>query len=384
MKLFKEKKGKKSRSPMTAGNGRAFSAVGTFARNDLRLFEAMRSSIPIIDAAILKIIRLVGKVRIECDNPAALRALNGFLSNIPTGPASKGIDSFVSAYLDDLLTYGTAVAEMVMGQDGQLQGLYNADLRNIDISVGDDPFRPQVSVDPRIPLPHPERILVTALDPTAQHPFGRSLLDGLPFVSEILIKIFNCIGVNWDRAGNLRYAVTYRPKDGADVPEDCAERIAEEWSRAMNDKSAVRDFVAVGDIGVKVIGAESPTLDSKIPVQQLLEQIVAKTGLPPFVLGLSWSTTERMSSQQADILTSELEHYRTVLTPTVSRICREFLLREGYFCDFRVDWNDISLQDEVELARARLYNAQADALEAGKKVDNTETEMESVVDTGEN
>ena len=362
MKLFKEKKGRKA-ALMTAGSGREFSAAGTFGRTDLRLFEAMRSSIPIIDAAILKIIRLVGKVRIECDDPSASRALGGFLSNVPTGPASKGIDSFVSAYLDDLLTYGTAVAEMVIGRSGQMQGLYNADLRNINISVGDDPFRPQITVEPGVPLPHPERILVTALDPTPQHPFGRSLLDGLPFVSEILLKIFNCVGVNWDRAGNLRYAVTYRPKDGDNLPEDCADRIAEEWSRTMNDKGAVRDFVAVGDIGVKVIGAESPTLDSEIPVQQLLEQIVAKTGLPPFVLGLSWSTTERMSSQQADILTSELEHYRTVLTPTVTRICREFLLREGYFCDFRVDWNDISLQDEVELARARLYNAQADALE---------------------
>ncbi len=362
MKLFKEKKGRKA-APMTAGSGREFSSAAAFGRTDLRLFEAMRKSIPIIDAAILKIIRLVGNVRIECDDPKALRALNGFLSDIPTGPASKGIDSFVSAYLDDLLTYGTAVAEIVIGRDGQMRGLYNADLRNVNISVGDDPFLPQITVEPGVPLPHPERILVTALDPTPQHPLGRSLLDGLPFVSEILLKIFNCVGVNWERAGNLRYAVTYRPKDGDNLPEDCAERIAEEWSRTMNDKSSVRDFVAVGDIGVKVIGAESPTLDSEIPVQQLLEQIVAKTGLPPFVLGLSWSTTERMSSQQADILTSELEHYRTVLTPTVTRICREFLLREGYFCDFRVDWNDISLQDEVELARARLYNAQADALE---------------------
>ena len=37
-------------------------------------------------------------------------------------------------------------------------------------------------------------------------------------------------------------------------------------------------------------------------MRQILEQLVAKTGLPPFLLGLNWSTTERMSTQQADIL----------------------------------------------------------------------------------
>lgn len=63
-------------------------------------------------------------------------------------------------------------------------------------------------------------------------------------------------------------------------------------------------------------------MDSDIPVRQLLEQIVAKLGLPPFLLGLSWSSTERMSSQQADILTSELEAYRRLLNPMLEQFAR--------------------------------------------------------------
>ena len=49
--------------------------------------------------------------------------------------------------------------------------------------------------------------------------------------------------------------------------------------------------VAVGDVEIKVIGGEAPILDSETPVRQILEQLVAKTGLPPFLLGLNWSTT---------------------------------------------------------------------------------------------
>jgi hypothetical protein len=99
----------------------------------------------------------------------------------------------------------------------------------------------------------------------------------------------------------------------------------------------------------------------------MLEQIVAKTGLPPFMLGLSWSSTERMSSQQADALTSELEAYRRILTPVILQICGCFLRFNGFSADMQVLWNDITLQDRVEQSKALLYEAQAAKL--GKEED---------------
>lgn len=82
--------------------------------------------------------------------------------------------------------------------------------------------------------------------------------------------------------------------------------MAREWRAAMDGSSgSVSDFVAVGNVEIRVIGAHSPILDTEVPVRQLLEQIIAKLGVPPFLLGLHWSTTERMSKQQADLLTSE-------------------------------------------------------------------------------
>ena len=94
--------------------------------------------------------------------------------------------------------------------------------------------------------------------------------------------------------------------------------MAQEWQRAMRS-SQVSDFVAVGDVSIQAIGADNQILDSEVPVRQMLEQIVAKLGVPPFLLGLSWSSTERMSSQQADMLTSELDAYRRVLTPVIRK-----------------------------------------------------------------
>ena len=99
-----------------------------------------------------------------------------------------------------------------------------------------------------------------------------------------------------------------------------------------------------------------------MPVRQILEQLVARTGIPPFMLGLSWSSTERMSTQQADLLTSEITAIRRGVEPVLCRVAELWLRLHGY--DDRVDivWEDINLQDIVEEAKADLYRAQAESM----------------------
>lgn len=339
------------------------------SRPEFQVYDAVREAVPIVGAAVDKIIRLVGGFSVECTDRRAEKHLTAFLKNVPTGVASRGIDSFVGSYLDSLLMYGTAVGEMVTDNLGRVAGLYNAPLNCLELKQTDDPFRCEIAVREHngklTPVKYPERILVSAANPTAEHPEGRSLLDGLPFVTSILLKIFDSVGTNFERVGNLRYAVTYRPSNESDAAfgADRAAEIAREWSAAMSDKDGVRDFVAVGDVDIKVIGADNQTLECEVPVRQILEQIVAKVGMPPFLLGLSWSSTERMSVQQIDVLTSELEYYRGLLNGVLNRICRAFLRGEGYTCDFEIKWNDITLHDEVEQARAKLLRAQANEIE---------------------
>ena len=78
-----------------------------------------------------------------------------------------------------------------------------------------------------------------------------------------------------------------------------------------------------------------------------------------------------MSTQQADILTSELEYYRKVLNPVIERICTAYLMSKGYVSNVDIVWNNINLQDDVQLANARYTNAQAalaeQQLEGGEK-----------------
>ena len=332
---------------------------------ETELYRAVREAVPVLDAAIHKIIRLTGGVTVRCGDPGTERALQTFLRTVPTGRGQQGIEGFLAGYLDSLLVCGRAVGEMVPepGMRG-IAALLCGSVADVEIREGENPMDfalcARDTQGRMAELPYQALLLFTPMDPEAEHPYGVSLLRSLPFLTDILTKIYHTIGVNWERCGAVRYAVTCR--DGGDGQARLrAETLAGEWAGAMQDarRGAVRDCVAVGDVDIRVIGADSPILESEVPVRQILEQLVAKTGIPPFMLGLNWSSTERMSAQQADLLTTEITAIRRTLTPVLERICRMWLRMRGEDRPFAVVWDDINLQDEVEEARAALYREQA-------------------------
>lgn len=337
---------------------------------ELTLYRSIREAVPIIDAAIWKMVRLCGGVQVRCGDTRAQQGLNRFLATVDTGRGQQGIQSFLDQYLDCMLTCGQGVGEMVLDPQGKtIAALLCADPALVEIREGDSPldFRLCVREDGGQPkeLPWQQLLLFTPFQPEAEHPYGVSMLRSMPFLTGILLKIYQALGQNWERVGNLRFAVVCKPDENSPLSaQERGEQVASQWSQAMQSsrQSAVRDFVAVGDVDIKVIGADNQILDSEVPVRQILEQLVAKTGIPPFLLGLSWSSTERMSAQQADLLTSEITAIRRSLEPMLRRICRLWLRLGGYDDQVSIEWEDINLQDIVEEARAQLLHAQAEEI----------------------
>lgn len=332
---------------------------------EVQLYRAVREAVPVVDAAIYKLIRMTGGLTASCGDKTAQRQLQRFLRTVPAGRGQFGVNAFLDCYLDSMLTCGRAVGEIVPSAGGRdIAALLCGRVEHIEIREGEHPLDFTIcGPDERgrmTELPNQGLLLFTPLNAEADSPYGVSLLRSLPFLADVLMKIYHTVGVNWERCGNVRFAVTCKNGEDGDAQER-SRQLAGEWSRAMQEtrNGSVRDFVAVGDVNIRVIGSDNQVLDSEVPVRQILEQIVAKTGIPPFMLGLNWSSTERMSSQQADLLTTEITAIRRTLTPAVERICRLWLRMHGYSCEFEVVWDDINLQDEVEEARAELYREQA-------------------------
>lgn len=360
------------------GQGHPFGSLKSYiplGGTEHRLYQSMREALPVLDAAISKLVRLTGGFSVQ--SPQKQAELKEFLRTVPCGRGQRGIHSFLSAYLDSLLLYGRAIGEMVVSKRN-LAAVCWGDVTEIQIEEGASPLDITLCAADENgcmrPLPYQQLLLFTTLNPEPANPYGVSLLRSMPFLTDILLKIYNTIGVNWERAGNVRYAVVCKPSGDSferSAAANHAEVIANEWSAAMQDSKngVVRDFVAVGDVSVKVIGSDGPILDSEIPVRQLLEQLVAKTGLPPFLLGLNWTSTERMSQQQADLLTSELWAIRRAVEPALERICELWLRLNGCACAPKIVWDEISLQDLVDDAQAAYIRAQTARLENPKPDD---------------
>ena len=375
MKKNRKEKGPVAVCQLRSGTAHPFGSLRRFVplgTGEEEIYRQIREAIPALDAAVGKLVRLSGGFGVECANQTAQKRLEHFLRTMPCGYGQVGIDSFLGCYVDSLLTYGRAVGEIVVGGD-RVRGLCWGDVTALDICQGDSPmdvvlWGPDGHGAMR-PLPYQDLLVFTALNPEPKHPYGVSIFRGMPFLADILMKIYAAIGSNWERAGNVRYSVICKNGDALDpvMAQERTNQIANAWAGAMEDSKngTVRDFVAMGDVQISVIGGEAPILESQVPVRQMLEQLVAKTGLPPFLLGLNWSTTERMSTQQADILTSEIWALRRSVEPAVEKICKTFLAYEGLDNQVKILWNDISLQDITQEAQAELYKAQAEKARKG-------------------
>ena len=181
------------------------------------LYTGLRRAVPVIDAAIGKIVRLTGSFRLVCEDRRMQPQLDDFVQNVPVGLTGQSLQSFADCYLDSLLTYGNALGEMLIdNRTGFLGGLQTVPAELVQIRSGSQPLERQYWLrgeqeSDMVRIARPERILFTALNPPAGGVYGVSVLHGLPALSRILLRIFECIGQNYDRMGNVRYAVTYKP-----------------------------------------------------------------------------------------------------------------------------------------------------------------------------
>ena len=223
MKLFSAKKNSGSPAVQTCTAADRGGIIPSLYRTrnpaEYRLYRELRERVPVIDAAIMKIIRLMGDFDFVCEDEGSYRALKDFSDTVRVGGVGVGLSQFVDCYFDELLTCGMAVGEIVPAVDGRsVAALYNAPADSVELKAGDSPLDVRIltkGVGVPHEVEHPELICISLLNPEPGTLSGNSILKGLPFISDILMMIFDSVGQNFERAGNVRFAVTYNPPAGA-------------------------------------------------------------------------------------------------------------------------------------------------------------------------
>lgn len=108
---------------------------------EIALYRSIREAVPILDAAIWKLVRLCGGVQIRCRDPRAQQGLSRFLATVDTGRGQQGIQSFLDQYLDCMITCGQGVGEMVLDPQGKsIAAVLCADPALVEIREGDSPL----------------------------------------------------------------------------------------------------------------------------------------------------------------------------------------------------------------------------------------------------
>ena len=202
------------------GSVQPFSALGGYVPlggADVALYRSIREAVPLVDAAVGKLVRLCGGVRVRCGDAHAEGELDEFLRAVDIGHGQTGFNAFLESYLDSLLTCGRAVGEVVPDAEGRdIAAVLCHRVEQVQLREGatalDTRFWGYDRAGRLRELPRQELVLFTPLAPEPENPYGVSLLRSMPFMSELLVKIYYAMGQNWERCGNVRFAVVYKPQ----------------------------------------------------------------------------------------------------------------------------------------------------------------------------
>lgn len=379
---------------------------------DPSLYEAMREAIPVLDGAVGALVTLDGIVRVQGGNDKLIAEIEDWMLNVPCNDAEKGLQALYETQGNERYEQGFGIAEYIVDRKKtDVIGLRVADSKGIyfrRVETGLEVYYrpPTKRQDGSNGLDNIERILRNGLGqpvtcdlltqygygrldtsrllyttqmPEADNPYGTSIFRSLEFSGQSLLTIQNALQQSWRRYGDPPLMVVYKVSnkkvvDTAGELDKRRDALAKNLRSAMEQKGKGNsvDFVqAIGkddDLKIDVIGANGVVMEIEMPARHLLEQIVAKVGLPAWMLGLQFSTSERLAEQQAGMALqaakTRFERRRADLTALVATMLR---MRGRTWK--RGDWELVqelpNIQDQVKQAQAGFLRAQTALMESG-------------------
>jgi SPP1 gp7 family putative phage head morphogenesis protein len=392
-------------------------------------YEFLREAIPIIDSGIRRLISLNGTIKIIGDKPEVVAALEDFCLNVPVNDQQKGMQAFIENFANETFEQGFSISEFTATPDMKdIAGLRVADSKNItfcrDAKTGRaEPWYRYPGNQPRLTNStpgtlierilnaryvqtrsvngidevrlNPSNILYNSINNENSDPGGVSVMRSMEFVSQILATLQNSIKSVGERFGDPSYHVHYKAsKIGAEETLETRRLVMyNEFQKAITAKrqGSSADFVTAGsqdsDVVVKVIGHDGQILEYEIPLRHVLEQIVSKLNLPAWMLGIYWSTTERMATLEVEAALQDAKIRQLSMLPELIRLFSVYLSLRGFkwntvttSVDRPGDWGIVfetpNLRDLVAQAQARFLNAQADMMgAAGNTAPGTQTQV---------
>jgi hypothetical protein len=335
------------------------------------LLRQFHRSVPVMGRAIDILAGFVGYPSIKSENEQLKAETDAWMRTVSFGNVGTGLGPWVKDHLGQALLYGYGVGEMVPTSGrNDVERLWSylsppfafkTDAEGAFQIVQSQGMAREVALDPVTSL-------LTVPFSEGCNPNGQSLFFSSLTFCQAWMDIAHAYRAMWKRSGIPTYHINWQPPQTLDDPDgviagSIAAAMAESWNKAIKSQvvdGVAEDFFSVGPATVTVIGADGAIIDITISKRAVVEEIVAATGIPAWMLGYSWSTTERLSTQQADMLLATVDNLRRAVSPAIEKILRTrnlLALRDG---EWELDWPDVNLQDRLQTANADLADARAD------------------------
>ncbi len=336
-------------------------------------YEFLRENIPIIDAAINRLTSLDGHIIVKGYKPGLVAEIQDWIDNVKVNDIETGLQAFHRSLTNEAFEQGFGLGEFVTDKKRtDIVGLRVADSKFIKFER--DKTTRALSIKQKVtgdsdwrPLDQ-DTLLYVGFDNDNQNPYGTPRFRSCEFVSKILKTIQNSLLNQWERFGDPSFSLIYKTRNKEKL-EDRRKSLSADLDTAVRAKRDGKsaDFVAAihtdADLKLDIIGANGQVLTVELPSRHVLEQIVAKSGLAAWMLGLQWSTTERLSNAEAEMILADVVVRQASKMPLFNRLIKTLLLLRGRTWqpgDWWLEWAQVNLHDIVAQAQARFLNAQAD------------------------
>ncbi len=347
-------------------------------------FEFLVETIPIFGAAIERLVTLDGVPVVTGNNEKLVEEIREWMQHVPVNgvcidgsPLQAGLQAFHQGWTREGFEQGFGIGEYITdAKRTDIIGLRVGDSKYIKFSRDENNLRiyQKADGDSAERELNPGNLIYFSIGNENQNPYGVPIFRGCETVSKIMATIYNATQNSWERFGDPSFAVTYKTskKDGTDL-EARRKQIADELTAAVRAKREGKsaDFVRAIDINseikIEIIGADGQLLEMEIPMRQVVQDICGKTGLPSWMLGYSFSTTERRANFEAEMVLADVSVRQAAKLPHFEKLITTMLRLRGRTWkpgDWKLEWQQVNLHDMVAQAQARFLNSQADQMSA--------------------
>lgn len=338
----------------------------------LELYDVIVKAMPFIDRALRMFSRMIVPFEVECENQTTQDALEDWLATCRIGYLFRGFNAFARPYIRQVLQYGKSAGEVVLAASKRdVETLHVISSKKVrllkdaqaGLVLGQDMGLGKIEA-----FENQELFTYSALNTEGDNPHGVSLLRSIPFVADIELRMENALRQMWQRHGAPSFFIHVQTKPDVTITDDRVKEIQSEVEDAWHNSQQARwnqegimDFVAATqmDMTFQAIGGDVKELSFEVPHRALQEQIISSVELAPFMLGIQWSTTERLSQQQADAIIGSVQDIRAELAPDFLHILDWVQRTRGLRGKVALKWADVNLQDMHDTAMADFWGARA-------------------------